>query len=193
MSWRTIVPLSCFVAAMAAVGPSAVQAQAAAESAKLESERPPRLDDERSATVWYGWQTLSVDLISATLIFVGIDSEVGALAWPGVLSLVLGVPIVHTAHEQHGSAAISLAVRLALALTVVIGGVACIGAALSEKQDGSVGCAVAAAALVGFPVMALVDAIVLAHERRGRRGWSYVLPWIASGGRATGLAFQVRL
>lgn len=193
MSWRTIVPLVCFVAAMAAVEPSAVQAQAAAESAKLEFERPPPVDDGRSAMVWYGWQTLSVDLLSGVLIFGATRSGVAALFWPGVLSLVLGVPIVHTAHEQDGSAAISLGVRLVLALTVVIGGAACIGAALSEDQDGSAGCAVATAALVGFPVMALVDAIVLAHERGGWRRRSYLLPWIASGGNATGLAFHVRL
>lgn len=148
----------CATPAPAAEPPSAffpmAPAQPEPERDRAEAWSPPRQRTERR---WYGHQTLLVDGASIAALFA--DPGLGAGG------LILGGPVVHTAHGHVGKALGSLGLRVGAPIAGGAAGMAFEGAA-SGGCSGEWGCL--RGAVVGFFVGAVsaiaIDSAVLANE-----------------------------
>jgi hypothetical protein len=131
-----------------------------------------------TATEWYGWQPLLIDLSSIALVAAGVarggtTSEATSIA--GASLFTLGAPIVHLAHGHSGRAAGSVALRT----LVPAGGLATgllLGAALSSpgtaqdplsKVDNMFGGALLGGG-AGVLAAMIVDDVVLSRDRAQR-------------------------
>ena len=132
--------------------------------------------------VWYGYQTLAVDLASASLFAGGVGLNVATKTYVvgsvigtmGLLGYLFGGPIVHLAHRHDGAAGKDLLVRFIvpgpllfvgyIVGTVIGGQYSCgTGDGPSLANCGSVvGTEVGAA--LGLAVVVAFDAFVLARE-----------------------------
>ena len=117
---------------------------------------------------WYGWQTLTADAASITLIAAGISNHSDMLALPGVGGLVAAPSVIHLAHGNYGAAGGSLAMRaagvpLAAGAGYAIGQAACSPA--SEDKDVPCSAVTANLALLGAAVFAVVlDSAILGYD-----------------------------
>lgn len=126
---------------------------------------------------WYGWQTLSSDLLGATLIMVSAEaSHEDFSALVGASCLLLGAPVIHAVHRNWLGLGVSLSVRgtagLALwgGLSVLLG-------------DGP---PVLAVGLVGVTFIAglaalLLDALMLGFEEPRPQPYA-LIPWVERAG-----------
>jgi hypothetical protein len=122
----------------------------------------------RTQKRWYGWQTLTADGVSLSLVY-AIASANAKSDNASLLLLPLGTyllvpPIIHLAHERYGAAAGSFGLRLGLPLGgALLGGVL---ASSGNKSNGGYG-ALAGAALgmvIGVGGAIAIDAAVLSRE-----------------------------
>jgi hypothetical protein len=158
---------------------------AAASSAGAESSRLHR--DREVAGVWYGWQTLTVDVLSIGFEAIGIAEQQVAPALIGSLGVYFATPIVHFAHGRGVACGVSLAARLLVGTVATFGLIACAGNG-SSRGDG---CTLMAVAALGLPAMIIIDASVLAREPPRRvSGASALRPWIDARNGTTGLAYH---
>jgi hypothetical protein len=125
--------------------------------------RDPR---NRSTRRWYGWQTLTADGVSLTVVpvlgaAIGKQDDGGRIALATAASYVLVPGIIHLVHGRPGAAAGSVGLRVALP----IGGALLGYAAGSGGHDGE---DAAGLALVGFVLGGMgasaLDAAVLSRE-----------------------------
>jgi hypothetical protein len=78
--------------------------------------RAQAVADELPEGPWYGWQVIAADAAAVTLLFAPVSERMGPLArGMGMIALVMDAPIIHMAHRNSRSAAVSLA-RLPLLL-----------------------------------------------------------------------------
>lgn len=76
----------------------------------LADEDPP---PKKSEEVWYGWQTLLVDVTAVALLSVRTPgAERDSVPWVGLGTYVMGPPLVHLAHGSPGKAGASAAIRV---------------------------------------------------------------------------------
>lgn len=136
----------------------------------LESGTPPLRTEQEAArsaprTHWYGWQTLLVDGGSVVLLLAGA-------APVGVVSYVVGAPIVHVAHRQYAPAVGSGLLRLTLPIAFAFLGAEVANAA-TPSSSGSNGLGAAfvgvfGGAFGGIVAASAIDASVFAWEPRAR-------------------------
>ena len=143
---------------------------------------------------WYGYQTLLVDAFGYAMFAWGVGADEGLLGWAGVLTLSVGSPLVHAVHGNSSAAQPSLGLRLLAGVTVIAGAMLCVVGLLGsgEGDSNDAACAVFVVGLVAFPVMTLVDAVVLAREPSAG-GRAHVTPWIDVERGAGGLALRGHL
>jgi hypothetical protein len=125
---------------------------------------------------WYGWQTLSTDGAAFSLLVLGgslisnDNTESGVVVTDSFVilsaaSYVFGAPIVHAAHQNWGTAAASLGLRVGLPLTGILIGSAAdrCGANNDSELCGAVGPGFGA--LLGISAAIAIDAAALAYEQ----------------------------
>jgi hypothetical protein len=124
------------------------------------SSSPARAEEK-----WYGLQVAAPDVVGWVLVVVGAQSDnMGAVAL-GVGGIVLGGPIVHTAHDNWGRAAASFGLRVG---APIVG--ASLGAAVGAASGGGGKGALDAIAFaivgagVGYVAAAAFDIAYLARE-----------------------------
>lgn len=109
---------------------------------------------------WYGWMTLAVDVPAITVAAVGLAVDSAPAAYSGLVSYLVGAPIIHAAHGKAGTPFASLGLRTGLPLGMAV---------LLVPAEGDSPDAIAAA-LVAFGVGAAgavaLDAAVLAFAER---------------------------
>jgi len=116
--------------------------------------------------VWYGWQTLLVDLAAGAAVAGGANSfyssGVGVgIAALGILTYVVGPPIVHAAHHEGGRALGSLGLRIGVPLAGAgLGSAADDGGANFGNWSGAL-----AGVLTGMIAASVIDAGALAWTR----------------------------
>jgi hypothetical protein len=82
---------------------------------------PPSTSDAEEAEEveeveeWYGGHTLLTDGASLLVVLLAAASESPSLAWAGAAGYVFGGPFVHLGHHNHGTALLSLGMRVGLA------------------------------------------------------------------------------
>jgi hypothetical protein len=117
---------------------------------------------------WYGWQTLTADAASITLIAAGVSSRSDMAAFTGIASLAVTPSIVHLAHGNYGAAGGSLAMRvagvpLAAGAGYAIGRAACSPA--SEDKDVPCSALTADFTMLGAALFAVVlDSAILGYD-----------------------------
>jgi hypothetical protein len=125
---------------------------------------------------WYGWQTLSTDGAAFSLLVLGgslisndnTDSGVvvtDSFVILSAASYALGGPIVHAAHQNWGTAAASLGLRVGLPLTGILIGSAADRCGANNDSDvcGAVGPGIGA--LLGIGAAIAIDATTLAYDQ----------------------------
>ena len=131
---------------------------------------PPEPAAEGHA-VWYGWQTLLVDLGSVSLELLALSRNNGAsipLVVAGAVGYLAGGPIVHSVHDRATVGAIDFSFRLGL--PVVLGGLGaaaggkgrppnCEEFCLSQSTTDAIW-----GVLVGFGAAMMIDTVALAWE-----------------------------
>jgi hypothetical protein len=117
-----------------------------APEASASSEASPPVRSPREPRHWYGWETLLADGISL----------VTAPIIVGIGGYFLATPITHVAHGNPGRAFGSIAMRIALPLTLGLVGSG------SSTRDESTGLVVGG--LLGVATAIILDASVLAYE-----------------------------
>jgi hypothetical protein len=109
-----LVPaITCFLSstsAFAQVEPSQHQ-KGKSPSVESPKDEPPG-DVTTTESVWYGYQTLLADGVSALALGVGVGEDHEVAAAIGVLGFLLGGPTVHAVHGRHGIALGSLGLRV---------------------------------------------------------------------------------
>jgi hypothetical protein len=165
-------------------------------------ERPPSVPDSAPLRTWYGWQNLLVDGLS-----IGAIALFAAVYPPGVLlggaGALFASPIVHFAHGNAASGGISLGIRIASWLTLMIG--AAIVLAQSFRLDNDershpadrVGVAVIVLAPLGLATAIVLDAALFGFQNHG---WTHyavtpprLLPWFDPAARSAGLRVALAL
>jgi hypothetical protein len=140
----------------------AIHAPAAATSSDLADTPAP-------SKRWYGWQTLTADAASITLIAAGVSSHTDAVALMGVGSLALAPAAIHLGHGNYGAAGGSLAMRVAgvpIAAGIGYGLGTEICSPKSEDRDVPCSAVTANLSLLGAAVFAMVlDSAILGYDR----------------------------
>ena len=121
--------------------------------------------------VWYGWQTLLVDLASVSLEFVALSANNGAsipVVVAGAVVYLAGGPVIHCEHDRSTIGALDLSFRVGLPVLLgVLGGAAgskerpagCDEFCLSPSTTDAVW-----GVLVGIGAAMMVDTVALAWE-----------------------------
>ena len=158
-------------------------------------------DEPRDADrVWYGWQTLATDGVA--LLTLGAGGLVRETAHEDVFGYVLplsfgsyflGAPIVHAAHDNWGTAAGSLALRLA-PISIGMTMITCRSSSLFDRERNTTcEAALATITILGFLVPIALDPVLLAYEDIPKRTQPHVLvtAWFerSGGGITVGNAF----
>ena len=114
---------------------------------------------------WYGWQTLSVDLVAGAVLIAGLGSsttrgDTGQIvAYGAVGGYLLGGPVTHFAHGSVSRGLASFAVRAALPA-----GFAVLGSQLDACPRMEELCSLGGAAL-GMATAVVIDAILIGYEQ----------------------------
>jgi len=146
-----------------------VQAPAPAPALKPEPEPEP----PPPPGLWYGGQTLGVDLGAVVLLIVGgalaassSNTSAGdALLAIGSATYVLGPPIVHLTHGRPGVAAGDLGLRLGAPVAgVLAGGFFGLLLGAGGGSDDAAGIAVIVGGIAGTAFAVAIDAAVFARE-----------------------------
>lgn len=152
--------------------------------------KPPPLDatEFEPTEVWYGWQNLIVDASVIGQLVLATNTNEEELAGVGLVTYLVGSPIVHWAHGNVGAGFGSLGMRAAAFSALLVGTIACAGNALGgSSSDG--GCVVAFVGLLGVPAAVAVDAAVLAYDEVPAENTSStrLLPWVSNERKAAGV------
>lgn len=145
-------------------------AQAAAQVEKSPAgttAEPARIETAQVHT-WYGWQTLSADAGSATLMGVSFAASEAARSSTGPAALLvgslgayaLGAPLVHLLNGEAGRAAASLGLRVGVPTLSFLA----IAAAADCHNPWCKLDSAAIGGLVGMLAVSAVDAAVIAHR-----------------------------
>jgi hypothetical protein len=158
------------------------------------SERDASTGTER---VWYGWQTLLIDLTGIGLVALSAEDEGFTVA--GLIVIGLGSPIVHFAHQNSSAGVISFAIR-ATSIGLLFLGAALIadGFISDDGSSGdtleSIGVVAAIASIPGALAAVIIDASLLAFDTRPRAPERASLtPWIDTRRGSYGLRFALSL
>jgi hypothetical protein len=119
---------------------------------------------------WYGWQTLIVDSIAASLAIAGVDSRQDTVTYSGLTLYAVGPPVVHGLHQRPGAALADVALRAGAPVLLALIGVGIEDATTPPCQDtgdmcfrglggGFIG------AVAGYAAALAIDTLVLARER----------------------------
>lgn len=155
------------VAAQLDSGPTATTTSSANGHVQIPAQEstPDQMVETVPSTkrIWYGWQTLTADAISSTLIFASpLVDESRSLIGPGIFGYLVGGPIVHFVNARVGAGFASLGVRFGMpAATYILmasGTAKCIDSNCGHDA-GSVGL------LLGYAGAIALDAAVLAWKR----------------------------
>lgn len=183
----------------AAVEPSTAVQPSAAVQPDVEAPpavKPPPLDGSEfePRTEWYGWQNLVLDGSAISLIALAAASDTSALSVAGMLTYVVGSPIVHWTHGNVGTGFGSLGMRVGAFATFVGGSIACASNSLDGSSSNDGGCAVAVVGLLLIPASMAVDAAVLAYDDipPERTASSRLLPWVSKQREAVGVSWVGR-
>src|SRR5262245_18559542 len=125
-------------------------------------------------TRWYGWQTLTADVLAVTLTMVlatRVDQHNGTAVIGSVVlgasAFVLGGPLVHAFHGHRTKAVGSLALRLGVPLAGMAIAAGLAGPCGQYEYDHE-GCrigSVAAGSIMGVAIAMIVDAAALGREQ----------------------------
>jgi hypothetical protein len=124
----------------------------------------------RAEERWYGYQVLATDLGGWALVTGGVMAELPPMWLTGVGALLLGGPLVHAAHGNHGSAAASLGLRVGGPLLGAAGGAALSSAFGGSGGESGAGRTInlflfsAVGAMVGYVAAATIDIAYVARE-----------------------------
>lgn len=175
--------LGAFVAALTASSAASAQEPPSASKPPVVPSPPPGAAPAPDSRVWYGYETLAVDGVSALLGIVGgvVDaatgtSQVGSgIGGVGVFGYVIGAPIVHWVHGRVGTGLGDLAMRFfapgAGALVGLTAGTIIGSQSRSCNDDGDIGnCGTGLGLIFGAAAAAAaavaIDATFLAWETR---------------------------
>jgi hypothetical protein len=130
--------------------------------------------DQRSRSVWYGWQTLTVDGAAGALIALGTviarndsDNAGSAFSTVGFLTYLGGAPVIHGFHGRPGIMLADFGVRIA---APIVGAV--VGNELADCSSGDInqlGCDLTGAGLgilAGMGTAIAIDSAIFARESR---------------------------
>lgn len=148
-------------------------------------EPPPAVEDEEQ--YWYGWETLTVDAVSAALLVAGASTDLEELGAVGGVGYFLGSPVVHWSHGNVAKGFGSLALRVAATAVLGFGSVVCFN---SRSSDNTLPCGVAVLGVVAVPAAVAVDAAVFAYDEPASRdplASTNLVPWLDRERSATGL------
>jgi hypothetical protein len=155
------------------------------------------LEQQPAKRTWYGWQTLLSDGLSlAALVLLRDADDFSAV---GLGLLVLGSPIVHFAHENLGSGAISLGIRAA-SLGLFGGGLVLVveddvfdGGGSSE--DNTLGGVLIVASVAGIIAAIAIDASLLAYDKAAasRSEMARFAPWLDPKRGTYGIRYALAL
>lgn len=156
----------------------------------LTPARPEQSQPVRYEKVWYGWQGLISDGVAFTLTLGGGFAQTRSVLTMGIITFVLGTPIVHMAHAEIGRGFGSMGMRVLLPLVGAgIGAIAgLVSVSGSKDATSDAGDAAGTGAIVGSLVAgagcAIIDAFALGYKSqkveqevtsRPRRGPSFTL------------------
>jgi hypothetical protein len=117
---------------------------------------------------WYGWQTLTTDAASITLIAAGVSSHSDMVVFTGIAGLAVAPGVIHLAHGNYAYSGASVAMRaagvpLAAGAGYLIGHSACSPA--SNDKDVPCEAITANVGLLGAAVFAIVlDSAILGYD-----------------------------
>ncbi len=215
--WRSAV-LICgvFATLFAGLHPASARAQGTpptAEPAPPQASAPPRrpwreamerapaseIEAAGTERVWYGWQTLLVDLSGVALLVGGAAADEEMFAIAGLAVIGLGSPIVHFAHQNSSAAVISFAIR-ATSIGLLFLGVVLISQGIFSDEgsfdsaSGAIGVVAAIASVPGALAAVIVDASLLAFDKRPRsRQRASLAPWVDTRRGSYGVRFALSL
>ncbi|MBK9034205.1 MAG: hypothetical protein IPL61_23575 [Myxococcales bacterium] len=145
------------------VAASAAQADPPADPPP--ADPPPPAESAPTVTASYGYQIVLGEFAGVALVGVAAVTGSTTVVTVGAGAWALGVPAIHAFHGNPGRAVASLALRQGLLWSgLLIGGtLPCEGG--GEERNCHIGGALAGAA-IGYGAAVLIDAVVLARERR---------------------------
>lgn len=169
-------------------------------SNSLDWERPDVKPPARE-TVWYGWQTLSVDGAAAALIVAQVATEItpAVFAIGGVATYLLGSPIVLLMHENPWSSA-SVVLRLASAGLTIGGAAVALGGGcfviFGDEPEGcdarqAVGGVMIVTGLLAIPTAVVLDAVFARHKQATARSPSISM-WADPTHASLGLSVAIQ-
>jgi hypothetical protein len=153
-------------------------------------ELPPATEDQEQ--YWYGWETLTVDAVSAALLVASASTGLEELGAVGGVGYFFGGPIVHWSHGHVAKGFGSLALRVAATVVLGLGAAVCVS---SRSEDNTVPCGVAVLGVIAVPAAVTVDAAVFAYDdppSTDRLAWTTLVPWVNRERSATGLTWVGR-
>ncbi len=149
-------------------------------------ERAPAAQNQAAdmERVWYGWQTLLVDLSGIGLLGLAVAVDEEMLAVAGLVVIALGSPVVHFAHQNGSAGVISFAIRATSIGLLFLGGVLIADGIFDDSETSddtthSIGVVAAIASVPGALAAIIIDASLLAFDMRPRAPQrASVTPWI---------------
>lgn len=143
-----------------------------------QADPPPPVESPPTVTVSYGYQIVLGEFAGAALVGLTAVTRSSTVMTAGAGVWALGVPAIHALHGRPGTAVASLALRQGLLWSGFSIGWhrPCHG---GEEHPCNIESALTGAA-IGYGVAVLIDAVVLARERRPgpARAWT---PTVAAG------------
>ena len=140
---------------------------------------------------WYGWQGLLADGLAIAVV-AGIQETESTIV--GCAIGVLGVPLIHLAHENVFSTALSFSMRALAGGFLTLGIFIAVGDDIdfaSDDED-TVGAIVVIAGFATYAAAIIVDAAVLSFEQVPRQA-AAVVPWLDPRRGSAGVRFVLAL
>jgi hypothetical protein len=147
--------------------------------------------------VWYGWQTLTVDVSGIAMIAFTGENEVFGVT--GLFALGLGAPIVHWAHGNTNGGLISFGIRASSVGLLFLGAFLVADDIFDEEDldDDSqevLGTICLIASIAGGITAAVLDAGVFGYDTKRREPrYTNLAPWIDPQRGNYGLRFGIAL
>jgi len=160
---------------------------------RQQMDRAPMSEGVVIERIWYGWQTVLVDVLSIGAMVASGVLETEELAWTGLGLMLVGAPVVHLGHKNYGSAAISFGMRVGSGLVTLGGVVLAVNEAFDD--DEGLGVAITVLGIAGAVASVVVDASVLGFDdlEAPPKRMTQVVPWIDPERGHIGLHFAMRL
>jgi hypothetical protein len=158
---------------------------------------PPADTPENTERVWYGWQTLLVDVSSIVMLALVAEDEIVGVT--GLVMLGLGSPIVHWAHGNTNGGVVSFGIRATSIGLLFLGGLLLANDVFDDdgSRDDSteiLGTASIIASIAGGLTAVILDASLFGYDTKRREPhYTNLTPWFDPQRGNYGLHFAVAL